>query len=300
MAAVACGVDVGGTKILAGTVDASGRVVEVAGRPTPSPDAGAEALEDAVVAAVRDACAGTGPLPVGLALAAFIDRSRRTARFSPHLAWRDAEVASRFEQRLAVPVLVENDATCAAWAEARLGAARGAESSITVTVGTGIGGGIVLGGALVRGRNGMAGEFGHARVVEDGPECACGLRGCWELFCSGPALLRAAHARGLDAATAEAVADAARAGDGAAVAAFEEVGRWLGVGVANLVDALDPDVVVVGGGVAATGELLLAPAHAALATHVVGHAHRELPPLLAAQTGPRAGLLGAALLASDA
>ena len=193
-------------------------------------------------------------------------------------------------------VLVDNDANAALWAEARFGAAQDTRDAVMVTLGTGIGGALLENGMLIRGANGMAGEFGHMQVVPDGRECECGRRGCWEQYCSGRALARAAAAAG-HALAGPALTTAARSGDPAAVAAYVEVGTWLGVGVANLVAALDPPLVVVGGGVSAAGDLLLGPAREALASGVVGVGHRDLPPLVGAGLGPLAGVIGVADLA---
>jgi glucokinase len=221
-------------------------------------------------------------------------------------------VRERIGSRLGVPLLLENDATCAAHAEATYGAGRDASSVLLVTLGTGIGGGLVLGGDVWRGANGMAGEFGHMQVVPEGSPCECGGRGCWEQYCSGNALLRDARSRigveptiltelcgGDPDRLTGAMLDAAAAdGDLVARAAFVQIGEWLGVGLANLVAAFDPAVVVVGGGVSAAGERLLDPARDALARSVVGTGHRDLPPVRRAALGPEAGMIGAALLAS--
>ena len=176
-----------------------------------------------------------------------------------------------------------------------------------VTLGTGIGGGLILGGTLMRGNNGMAGEFGHMQVVPNGQACECGGSGCWEQYCSGGALTRFAQARlretgplfdlcggDRDALTGPMVTEAGRRGDPVALAAFEAVGGWLGVGLANLIAAFDPEVTVVGGGVSAADELLLGPARRALAESLVGAGHRDLPPVLKARFGPEAGVVGAA------
>lgn len=287
------GVDVGGTKILAAVVDGSGAVVASASGATPSPSEGAEALERALAAVVSTATGGVRPARVGVAAAAFVDVERRRAMYAPHLAWRGEPAADRLAALFGAPVLLENDATCAAWAESVLGAARGAGSSATVTVGTGIGGGIVVGGVLVRGANGMAGEFGHTVVDPDGEVCACGGRGCWETLVSGAALVRASARAGGGHRTGPEVTAAARRGEEPALTAFDVVGRWLGRGLADLVAVLDPEVVVVGGGVSAAGDLLLAPARAELAASVVGAGQRALPAVLRAELGSEAGLLGA-------
>ncbi len=200
-------------------------------------------------------------------------------------------------QRIGAPVVLDNDANCAAHAELVAGALRGVSSALLVTVGTGIGGAVVLDGRVVRGANGMAGEFGHIQVVPDGLACECGLRGCWEQYCSGRALervMRVALGSHLDGPE---VADLARSGHPGARQAFATVGTWLGVGIAGLVSAFDPETVVVGGGVSAVGDLLLEPARRGLVDSLQATGYRELPPLVAARFGPEAGAVGAALLA---
>jgi glucokinase len=306
------GVDVGGTKVFAGVVSPTGEVTRVVRRSTPGRLATVGATEDAVVAAVTEAAAGASLEAVGVSAAGFVDAAAERVAFAPHLPWRGEPVRARLEERCGVPVVLDNDANAAAWAEYTLGAARDAASAVVVTLGTGIGGGLVLDGRLHRGSGGMAGEFGHAQVVPDGRPCECGGRGCWEQYTSGNALLR--HARtGLGtsagplaalcdgdpaAMTGPMVTTAAAAGDDVARHAFEEVGSWLGVGVANLVAALDPEVVVIGGGLVAAGDLLLAPARAALRRSLVGSAYRTVPELRPAALGPEAGMVGAALLAA--
>ena len=189
----------------------------------------------------------------------------------------------RLASRWGTAVALDNDANCVARAEAAYGSARGHATALVITLGTGIGGAVVLDGTVLRGRNGMAGEFGHMQVVPDGQPCECGGRGCWEQYCSGNALVRLARDQvgrmptlldelcGGDPArlTGPMVSQAAEEGDLLARQAFASVGDWLGVGVANLVAALDPDVVVVGGGVSAAGDRLLG-ARARLAGQVAG------------------------------
>ncbi|MDT0201211.1 ROK family protein [Nocardioides sp. AE5] len=302
------GIDVGGTKVLAGVVDARGRVVRTVQRSTPGrrvdPGLVEQALSDALVEVAGD----DEVLGVGLAAAGFVDAAGQKVMFAPHLPWVEAPVRSRLEECWGVPVALENDATAAAHAEMTHGVAAGAEDAIMVTLGTGIGGGLVIGGRLHRGRNGMAGEFGHMQVVPDGAECECGGRGCWEQYCSGRALVRFARDRfgsqpsvleescggNPGALTGPMVTDAAGEGDLLALAAFRHVGDWLGVGLANLSAALDPDCLVVGGGVSAAGDRLLAPARTALQRSLVASGHRRVPPLVAARFGPQAGLVGAA------
>ena len=195
-------------------------------------------------------------------------------------------------------MLLDNDANCAAHAEIVAGALRGVSSALLVTVGTGIGGAVVIDGRVVRGANGMAGEFGHIQVVPDGLVCECGLRGCWEQYCSGRALervIRVALGSHLDGPE---VAALARDGHPVARQAFATVGTWLGVGIAGLVSTLDPALVVVGGGVSAVGDLLLEPARRGLLDSLQATTQREIPPLVPTRFGPEAGAVGAALLSA--
>ncbi|WP_234412587.1 ROK family protein [Nocardioides sediminis] len=305
------GVDVGGTKVLAGVVDDHGHVVRTARRATPGRRLDAIHVEDALVAAVIEVAAGAPIAGVGVAAAGFVDSEGGRVMFAPHLPWQGEDVRDRLAKRWGVPVTLDNDANGAAVAEWTYGAARGTRSAIVVTMGTGIGGGIIIDDHLVRGANGMAGEFGHMQVVPGGQPCECGGRGCWEQYSSGNALVRFARARmgeqpsvleevtggNPDALTGPMVTAAAEDGDLVARQAFATVGDWLGVGVANLVAAFDPEVVVIGGGVSAAGDRLLEPARTALVRSLVGAAHREVPALVAAQLGPEAGLVGAAELA---
>jgi glucokinase len=302
------GVDVGGTKVLVGTVDDGGRVTATARRSTPGRRVDVRMVEDALTEAVLEVAGDAEIAGVGVAAAGFVDAAGERVRFAPHLPWLDEPVRTRLEKRWEAPVHLENDATAAAHAEATYGAARGLRDVLVVTMGTGIGGGIVLGGRLHRGMNGMAGEFGHMQVVPDGLACACGGRGCWEQYCSGSALVRYAR-EGMGSMltvleercagnpaflTGPMVTEAAEAGDLLARDAFAHVGDWLGTGVANLVAAFDPECVVVGGGVSAAGDKLLEPARNALMRSLVGAGHRDVPPLVPAALGNLAGLVGAA------
>jgi len=310
-APVCIGIDVGGTKVLAGVVDVAGHVVRTARRSMPGRRVETVAVEDALVAAVEDVAAGTPIAAVGLAAAGFVDAAGERVMFAPHLPWHGEPVRDLLAARLGVPVALDNDANCAALAEWTYGAARGAASALVVTLGTGIGGALVLDGRVLHGTNGMAGEFGHMKVVPDGQPCPCGGAGCWEQYSSGNALVRYARERvgreptllesacGGDPAllTGPMVTAAAEEGDLVARQAFHSVGDWLGVGLANLVAAFDPELVVVGGGVSAAGDRLLEPARAALARSLVGGADRVVPPVVAARLGPAAGLVGAAVLA---
>lgn len=293
------GVDVGGTKVLAVRVSAAGDIQATATRPMPGRTAAESALEDVVEAAARDVYGDRSPGALGVSAAGLVDGSGERYLFGAHLPWRDAPVRDRFRARTGLHVVLENDANCAAHAELVLGAARDVDSMVMITIGTGIGGALVLGGRLFRGAHGLAGEFGHMQVVPDGLACECGLRGCWEQYCSGRALervTRVALGRHLDGPE---VAAMAFAGNDVARHAFASVGTWLGVGVAGLVSAFDPELVVVGGGVSAVGDLLLDPARAALHESLQGTDHRAVPRLVSALLGPESSAVGAALLARD-
>jgi glucokinase len=234
---------------------------------------------------------------VGLAAAGFVDSTRTRVLFAPHLPWRGEDVLARLTAAWSMPVTMDNDANCTALAETVYGAAREASSTVLVTLGTGIGGAVVLGGELWRGAGGMAGEFGHQQVVPQGLPCQCGRSGCWEQYCSGNALPRLTAAERPDLVDGPAVTAAAQEGDPVACAAFAQVGDWLGVGLAALISAFDPAMVVIGGGVSAVGDLLLDPARASMIRSTYAASHRHLPPLVPATLGPQAGAIGAAYLA---
>lgn len=310
---VVVGVDIGGTKVLAGVVGPDGRVGATARRTTPGRRVLTRQVEDALVAAVLEATADRPLAAVGVAAAGFVDSAGERVMFAPHLPWQGEPLRALLEERLGCPVALDNDANCAARAEAHHGVARGASSALMVTMGTGIGGALLLDGRVLRGANGMAGEFGHMQVVPDGRACECGRQGCWEQYSSGNALVRDARALmgeqpsvlaemagGPDGVTGPMVSAAAEQGDLVARRAFASVGDWLGVGAANLVAALDPQLVVIGGGVSAAGDRLLEPARAALRRSLVGGAHRRVPDLVAGSLGPESGMVGAALLAAQA
>ena len=308
---VALGIDIGGTKVAGGVVDTAGAVVETALRPTPGHSV--PETEDAIVAVVEQLVARLpgAVVGVGVGAAGWFDRTGDTVLFSPHLAWRHSTLRKDLAARLQLPLWVGNDADAAAWAEYRFGAARGADLALMITLGTGIGGGIVLDGRLRRGSHGVAGEWGHMRVVPDGRLCACGNRGCWEQYASGTALGQTARevARTSPAAaaallervdgeaerlTGEIVAAVAADGDPLALELVTEVGTWLGQGIADLAAVLDPEVVVIGGGVSVLGELVLGPARERLERALPGRGFRPGPRVVAAELGAQAGLVGAA------
>ena len=310
--ALAVGIDVGGTKVAAGVVDEQGTVLARLRRPTPS--ASPQDVERTIAELVTELRRDHDVVAVGIGAAGFIDAERARVRFAPNLAWRDEPLKAEVSQLVGLPVVVENDGNAMAWGEHRFGAGQGEQHLVAVTVGTGIGGGIVLGGQLYRGHWGIGAEFGHQQVVLDGRRCGCGQRGCWEQYCSGRALLHEAReiadvqkAYGAkllelgggrpEGIEAPEVTTAAREGDPAALACFAEIGYWLGQGLADLAAVLDPGAFVIGGGVSDAGELLLAPARAAFAARLTGTGYRPLAPIRLAQLGNEAGLVGAADLA---
>ncbi|MGB6023491.1 MAG: ROK family protein, partial [Ornithinimicrobium sp.] len=197
----AIGVDIGGTKVAAGLVDHRGVVTARQDADTPHRSTAASVVEDVIVDVVqtllreRPQADRRRPVPIGVGAAGFVDADRLTVRFAPHLNWRNEPLAARLQDRLGQRVTLENDANAAAWAEYRFGAGHGESRLVLITLGTGIGGGMVFDGGLERGRNGMAAEFGHMTLVPDGYRCECGNRGCWEQYASGPALRREATER---------------------------------------------------------------------------------------------------------
>jgi glucokinase len=310
--ALAIGVDIGGTKVAAGVVAEDGAVLDTARRGTPSRDA--EAIEQVIAEVVAELAERHSVVAVGIGAAGWIANDRATVLFAPHLAWRNEPLQQALRSRIQAPLLVENDANAAAWAEYRFGAAQGARVVVCVTLGTGIGGGLVLDGELYRGAFGVGSEFGHMAIVPDGRRCACGNRGCWEMYASGRALARdareladvspvAAHrllelAGGqLTGLTGQIVTTAAREGDPAAVEIYTTMGQWLGRGLANLAAVLDPDVFVIGGGVSEAGDLLILPARTTFQGSLTGRGFRPVATVLPAALGPDAGLVGAADLA---
>jgi glucokinase len=306
---LACGIDVGGTKIAGGVVDEDGTIVEELRVESPATDA--EAIEEAIAGLVIELRSRHRIETVGVGAAGYVDKARAVVLFAPNVAWRNEDLKAELEKRVELPVVIENDANAAAWGEFRYGAAHDAEDLLLVTVGTGVGGGLVLDGEVYRGANGVGAEIGHMRVVPNGILCGCGKHGCFEQYASGSALVREARALALSGAqiaqgmlqraggdltriTGPLITEAAQAGDAGATQQLVELGRWLGEGMASLTEILDPEVIVVGGGVSEAGDLLLEPARSAFAGQLVGRGFRPIPEIRKARLGNRAGLIGAA------
>jgi glucokinase len=313
MTQLAIGIDIGGTKVAGGLVDEEGQILERMRRDTPHRSTSPAVVEDTIVEVVDELLGRAGGaeiVGVGIGAAGFVAADRATVVFAPHLSWRQEPLRDALAARVPGPVTVDNDANAAAWAEYRFGAARGESHLMMITLGTGIGGGIVVNGRVERGRHGMAGEYGHMQVVPNGVRCECGNRGCWEQYASGNALVREARALLLarspiveelkayvgdvDNLTGPAITESAHRGDAAAVELIREIGEWLGLGIANLAAAFDPGTFVVGGGVSAAGELLLGPAREAFRRQLTGRGYRPEARIVAAQLGSEAGLIGAA------
>ena len=312
LARPAIGIDIGGTKVAAGVVDIDGNILERLRRETPSTSP--TEVEDTIATLVTELRGRHDVVAVGIGAAGFVDITRSSVLFAPHLAWRNEPLRDAVYRRVGLSVLVENDANAAAWAEWRFGAAQNEDDLICITLGTGIGGGLLFGGQVYRGRHGIAGEFGHMQVVPGGHRCECGNRGCWEQYASGNALVREARelafanspvAHGLleradgdpSRITGPLVTEAARAGDIAAIELLADVGHWLGTGMAGLAAAFDPGIFVIGGGVSDAGDLLIGPARESFRRTLTGRGFRSEARIVRAHLGNEAGLVGAADLA---
>ena len=307
------GIDVGGTKVLGGVVDENGAVLTTARKDTPRQ--GGSALTSAIADIAKELLEEFPVTSVGVSAAGFVSSDRKTMLATPNIAdWNGVNLETELSQLIGLRVVIENDANAAAWGEAKFGAGRNQGHMMMLTVGTGIGGGIVVNGSLYRGAFGIAAEFGHLRVVPEGHLCGCGARGCFEQYASGNALLR--HAReAINASpeiarnllsrgdgtvaglTGQAITEAAREGDPVALAAFNTTGQWLGAGIASLSVLLDPSCVVIGGGVIDAGEILLAPTRESLQRNMPFAGKHPYPQIIAAALGNEAGLVGVADLA---
>ena len=308
---LSCGIDVGGTKIAGGVVDEDGTIVEELRVESPATDT--DAIETAIADIVQELGSRHEITAVGVGAAGYVDKARSVVLFSPNLAWRNVNLKAELEERIDLPIVIENDANAAAWGEFRFGAGHDVEDLLLVTVGTGVGGGVVLDGSLYRGAFGVGAEIGHMRVVPHGILCGCGKLGCFEQYASGSALVRdtrAAASRLPEAAdllarvggdpeliTGPVITQAAQEGDAFAIERLAELGTWLGAGIASLTEILDPAVVVVGGGVSEADALLLEPTRASFLAQLAAREHRPALEIRKARLGNRAGLIGAADLA---
>ncbi len=302
----AVGIDIGGTKIAGGLVDDQGRIVREAREATPGDST---RIPEVVAQVAREVRGDEEVAGIGIGAAGFIGADRSTVLFAPNIHWRDEPLAQRVCELTDVPVVVENDASAAAWGEFRFGAGADSDDMLLVTVGTGVGGGIVHRGQLYRGGFGIGAEIGHLRVVPDGLLCGCGRRGCLEQYGSGSALVREARVRfdepaaeplraavggDPDKLTGPLLTQLAQDGDPLCDDLLADLGRWLGEGIASLCAVLDPSVVAIGGGVAAAGDHLLVPIQQAFEKSMPAFGYRPVAELRLAALGNDAGLVGAA------
>ena len=306
----AIGVDVGGTKIAAGVVTPEGKILEEVRYPTPrSPGT----LVEAMAGAITEVGEGHEVGGVCLAVPGLILTRENKVAFSPNLhAVEGIPLKEELEPEIGLPLTIENDGNAAAWGEFRFGVGSEADHLVFVTLGTGIGGGVITHGVLMRGAQGAGGELGHVTIQATGPRCACGNHGCLESLASGTAIGRRARELAIEKPDSalgrlaarrqilgEDVTELAREGDELALSVLEETGRWLGVGLAGFVNVFNPEVVAVGGGVMEAGDLILEAARREV-TLRARPPSRDLAEVKVATLGPKSGVLGAAALARDA
>ncbi|WP_460946638.1 ROK family glucokinase [Okibacterium endophyticum] len=308
----AIGIDIGGTKIAGAVVDSGGAII--AEDRTPTTAAAPHEIEDAVVAMVGRLAERHTVSAVGVAAAGFIDASRSTVYYAPNINWRNEPFREKLSARVDLPIIIENDANAAGWAEFRFGAARLVSDMVMLTIGTGVGGAIVSEDRLYRGGFGIGGELGHMRVVPGGLPCGCGAHGCLEQYGSGRALQRIANtladAGGIGQTLADArlehgsldghvIAGLIGADDPGALAALRELGSWLGQACASFSGVLDPQLFVIGGGVAQAGDKLLDPIRRSFIEHLPARGYRPEPEFTIAELVNDAGVVGAADLARE-
>jgi len=309
----AIGIDIGGTKIAGALVDQSGNILRELRVPTPADNP--EELTKAVAGLINELGEVHKVVGAGIAAAGFIDAEQANIVYAPNLSWRNEPFKANVEALVNVPVILENDANAAGWAEYRFGAGRGYKHMVMLTIGTGVGGAIIADSHMLRGGFGIAGELGHIRVVPDGRLCGCGQHGCLESYGSGTALLRAAREladsgdplgkrlRELEVEkgqlTGVEVYSAIVDHDPGALKILRELGSWIGQAIGSLVAVLDPEIVVIGGGVSAAGDLLLDPIREAYLAHLPARGFRPELKIVAAEFVNDAGVVGAADLVRD-
>jgi glucokinase len=312
---LAIGVDIGGTKVLGGVVDLTGKILRTFRADTPRE--GGDALNQVIADVVAELQTTHKTESIGISAAGLVSSDRQTMLGAPNIKdWDGVNIAKALHKISGINSIVENDANSAAWAERVYGAGKGQENVIMITVGTGLGGAAIVDGKPLRGANGTGAEFGHMRVAPGGELCGCGIRGCFEQYASGTALMRqtkAAIAKDPDSAKdllargdgtitgllGNHITDAARAGDKLAIGVLENLGDWLGQGIATLAMLFDPAIVVIGGGVIDAGELLLEPARRAMMREMPFVGKHPVPEIVAAKLGNDAGLVGAADLSRN-
>lgn len=310
MAVNAIGIDIGGTKVLGGVVTGTGEILATARRDTPRE--GGRALTEAIANVATELAQQYPVDSIGVSAAGFISSDRQTMLATPNISnWNGVNLVAELTEILHKKIVLENDANAAAWGEFKFGAGRGRNDLMMLTLGTGVGGGLILDGSVFRGAFGIGAELGHIRLVPDGQLCGCGIRGCLEQYASGSALMR--HAReAIDASPLLArnlldrgdgtieglrgnhITEAAREGDPVAIAAFNTMATYLGAGIASLCAVIDPSCVVLGGGVIDAGELFLGPTREAALRLIPFSGKHPYPEIVAAVLGNHAGLVGVA------
>ncbi|MEE1324200.1 MAG: ROK family glucokinase [Bifidobacteriaceae bacterium] len=310
----ALGIDIGGTKIASGVYDDKHHLIQEWHVPTPRT---AVAIDQQLVASYERAKQISSIAAIGISAAGNVRADRRTMSFSANIpAWIDYPLAEKLEIAIdhECPVIVENDANSAGWGEFVCGAGKDSRNMVMLTVGTGLGAAFVLDRHLYRGSFGMAAEVGHFPMVPDGRFCGCGLSGCAEKYVSGPALEQFAQASvrrdpvagkrlismaagNVTAISGQMIFEAATDGDPVAIEAFSWVGQWLGRTMAAISALLDPDLFVIGGGLSATGDILLEPARRSYARYLQAAQYRPHAGIVTASAGWQAGMLGVADLA---
>ncbi|MDQ1128896.1 ROK family glucokinase [Microbacterium sp. SORGH_AS_0888] len=309
----AVGIDIGGTKIAGGVVDPSGQIVRRARVATPASVSGIQT----VVADMITELADGEEAVAGVAAAGFIDRDRSTVYFAPNIAWRDEPLRDKLQALTGVRIVVENDANAAGWAEYRFGAGEELSDVVMLTLGTGVGGAVVIDGELFRGGHGIGAELGHVRLIPDGRTCGCGRRGCLEVYGSGRALQHEAEEIARDAAfgigaglravrdklghiPGEEISRLVAASDPGAREALHRVATAVGTACGSLAAVLDPERFVIGGGVSQLGDVLLAPMREAFAAAMPAYGSRPVADFAVARLTNDAGVIGAADLARRA
>ena len=310
MAVNAIGIDIGGTKVLGGVVTGTGEILATARRDTPRE--GGRALTEAIANVATELVQQYPVDSIGVSAAGFISSDRQTMLATPNISnWNGVNLVVELTEILDKKIVLENDANAAAWGEFKFGAGRGRSDLMMLTLGTGVGGGLILGGSVFRGAFGIGAELGHIRIVPEGQLCGCGIRGCLEQYASGSALMR--HAReAIDASPLLArnlldrgdgtieglrgndITEAARDGDPVAIAAFNTMATYLGAGIASLCAVIDPSCVVLGGGVIDAGELFLGPTRDSALRLIPFSGKHPYPEIVAAELGNNAGLVGVA------
>ncbi|MBQ8263840.1 MAG: ROK family glucokinase [Oscillospiraceae bacterium] len=305
------GIDLGGTKLAAGVIDENYALLSRAEKPTRAA-MGAETVIADMAECVRMALAEAGKsiadcAGAGIGSPGLCDTAKGSVRNAHNLGWYGVPVCDMLSKELGVPVKVDNDANCAALGEVVAGAAKGSKSALMVTLGTGVGGGIIIGGEIYSGWQSLGGEIGHMCIVMDGEQCSCGEKGCWEAYAASSALVRQAekaaaeHPESLLAADAgsldgKKIFAAVHAGDSVAMAVVERYCAYVGVGIVNLVNAIYPESIIIGGGISAVGETILSPIREYIGEHFFASKKELMPRVAQAQLGNDAGIIGAAAL----